>query len=69
MPIQTQDPTLLLVQNLVKVQTLVGDGEQADEAFFGAQGQFSRCLKKSTKELTHRGTDKNALINLNRSAS
>ena len=51
MPIQTQDPTLLLVQNLVKIQTLVGDGEQADEAFFGAQGQFSRCLKKINKRV------------------
>lgn len=37
-PIQAKDPTLLLVQNLVEVQTFIGDGEQADVAFFGAQG-------------------------------
>ena len=46
MPIQAQDPTLLLVQDLVKVQTFVSDGEQADVAFLSSQGQFTDRLEQ-----------------------
>ena len=44
-PVQTEDPALLLVQNSVEVETLFGDVEQADETLLGPDGQLADRLK------------------------